>query len=85
MEHPNAATVDGRAGHLRTRADGSLLWEADLDGEAVAGLIRRALLHGGLRCHAGGVASTVRVQGCYFDAAARRVIVELVGEPVVLS
>jgi hypothetical protein len=85
MEHPNAATVDGRPGFLRTQADGSLVWEADLDGDAVASLLRRAMLHGGLRCHAGGIASTVRVQGCYYDASGRRIVVELVGAPVEVS
>jgi hypothetical protein len=85
MEHPNAATVDGKPGFLRTQADGSLVWEADLDGDSVAALLRRAMVHGSLRCDVGGVASTVRVQGCYYDAAGRRIVVELAGAPLAVS
>jgi hypothetical protein len=85
MVQPNAATVDGHPGILRTRPDGSLLWEAELDGDAVASLLRRAMLHGGVRCDALGVAATVRMQGCWYDAAGHTIVVELVGPPTALS
>lgn len=85
MVHGNAATVDGREGILRARPDGSLLWEAELDGDAVATLLRRAMLHGALTCTMAGESSTVRVQGCYYDAAGRRLVVELAGAPAIVS
>lgn len=79
------ATVDGRQGILRTRPDGSLVWEADLDGDAVASLLRQAMLHGALRCRADGVDATVRIRECSYDAAGRTLLVELVGVPEALS
>lgn len=79
------ATVDGLPGLMRTRADGTLIWESEADGSVLARLLRRALVHGGLACRLGAAATTVRVRCLYYDAERRRVVAELDGSPAALS
>ncbi|CAN5839856.1 hypothetical protein BH23DEI1_BH23DEI1_01190 [soil metagenome] len=78
-------TLDGRPGLIRTAIDGSLLWESEIDGDAFAGLIRRAMMHGVLPFHGSEGPSTVRIQGAYYDAATGKLLVELVGVPTAVS
>jgi hypothetical protein len=80
MDFVTAATMDGMHGTLRTRRDGSRVWEGDLEGEAVARLLRRAMTAGGVAFEVGGVATRVRVQEFHFDAGRGRIVVEL-GRP----
>lgn len=78
-------TLDGRPGLIRTELDGSLLWEAELDGDALAGLVRRAMMHGVLPFHGDDGPATVRIQAAYYDAASGKLLVELVGVPTAVS
>jgi hypothetical protein len=81
MARDEAATVDGRKGLLRTCPDGSVVWEAEVDGTAVAALVRRAMVHGSLACSVGDLHSVVHVQCVYYDAASGRFVAELSGAP----
>jgi hypothetical protein len=85
MDIENAATLDGREGQLRTLGDGTLVWEAQLDGDALATLLRRAMLHGGVRCETAGGVGRVQLHGCYYDAAGRTLVVEIGGLPTSAS
>jgi hypothetical protein len=72
-----AATLAEHAGSLRRRPDGTLLWEGELGADALADLLRRALLEGTLLCRTAEADLSVRLLGCHYDALAGRVVAEL--------
>jgi hypothetical protein len=72
-----AATLAEHPGSLRRRPDGTLLWEGDLAADALADLLRRALLERTLLCRTAEADLTVRLLGCHYDALTGRVVAEL--------
>jgi len=77
----SAATIEGAHGTIRARPDGTRTWEADLEGEAVARLLHRALAEGSVTFEAAGTVSRLRLQEFHYDAGRRRIVIELAPPP----
>jgi hypothetical protein len=75
---PNTpATLADHRGTLMRQQEGPLLWEGDLAADALAALLRRAMLEGTLLCRTADDELPVRLLGCHVDALSGRVVAEL--------